>query len=112
MTVVAQKGTVLPLSGKRIKVKAVKIFRYSCHQQYTTEYWTLRDKKECPVFTLLGTNWNNGTNTELFYWNLNNVASNRNCNISDHFTAMYSYVSEVLKTFTIKIRVDSFTLPL
>nr|DAU64973.1 MAG TPA: hypothetical protein [Caudoviricetes sp.] len=51
------------------------------------------------VFTLLGTNWNNGTKSELFYWNLNNVASNRNCNISDHFTALYS-VSEV---FTFEI---------
>lgn len=111
MTVMAQQDTVSSLSGKRIWLKRS---RYSdILATNSTQLNTGRsDIKECPVFTLLGTNWNNGTNTELFYWNLNNVASNRNCNISDHFTAMYSYVSEVLKTFTIKIRVDSFTLPL
>ena len=108
----AQQDTVSSLSGKRIWLKRS---RYSdILATNSTQLNTGRsDIKECPVFTLLGTNWNNGTNTELFYWNLNNVASNRNCNISDHFTAMYSYMSGVLKTFTNKkIRVDSFTLPL
>lgn len=32
--------------------------------------------------TLLGSNANNGTNAEEFYWNLNNVAGNLNANIS------------------------------
>jgi len=30
----------------------------------------------------LGSNWNNGSNTGTFYWNLNNSSSNRNRNIS------------------------------
>lgn len=32
--------------------------------------------------TQLGSNWNNGTNAEPFYWNLNNSVGNRNRNIS------------------------------
>ena len=30
----------------------------------------------------LGANWNNASNASAFYWNLNNVSSNRNRNIS------------------------------
>jgi len=32
--------------------------------------------------TKLGANWNNASNASAFYWNLNNVSSNRNRNIS------------------------------
>ena len=31
---------------------------------------------------VIGSNWNNGTNAEPFYWNLNNSVGNRNRNIS------------------------------
>jgi len=34
------------------------------------------------LVTQLGSNWNNGSNTGTFYWNLNNSSSNRNRNIS------------------------------
>lgn len=40
-------------------------------------------KKEGYI-TQLGRNWNNGSNTSPFYWNVNNVSSNRNRNISAH----------------------------
>ena len=46
--------------------------------------------KVCETLALLGTNWNNGLKASVMYWNLNNVASNRNYNIGDHFTALYS----------------------
>jgi hypothetical protein len=37
----------------------------------------------------LGSNWNNGTNTGAFYWNLNNSSGNRNYNISAHLCTLY-----------------------
>ena len=40
-----------------------------------------------------------GALSGLFFWGLGGVASGRGCNISDHFTALYS-VSEV---FTFEI---------
>lgn len=62
----------------------------------------------CETLTLLGTNWNNGLQASLFYWNLNNVASNRNYNIGDHFTALYSLKkSKVIKTPFVRV----FLLP-
>jgi hypothetical protein len=39
---------------------------------------------QCPVFTHLGGNANNGVNAGVFYWNLNNDSSNRNRNIGAH----------------------------
>ena len=39
-------------------------------------------KIEGKKITQLGSNWNNGTNAEPFYWNLNNSVGNRNRNIS------------------------------
>lgn len=33
------------------------------------------------AFAHVGGNWNNGTNTGLFNWNLNNTSSNTNVNI-------------------------------
>lgn len=40
--------------------------------------------KKKKSFTLLGSNWNNSSNTGSFYWNLNNATSNRNRNIGSH----------------------------
>ena len=40
--------------------------------------------KKGTTITILGGNWNNGLNTSPFYWNVNNVPSNRNRNISAH----------------------------
>ena len=41
-------------------------------------------KKTSIKVTQLGGNWNNGSNTGTFYWNVNNNSSNRNRNISSH----------------------------
>ena len=44
---------------------------------------TIKDEKIIQV-TKLGTNWNNGSNSRLFYLNVNNDSGNRNRNISGH----------------------------
>ncbi len=41
-----------------------------------------RNQKAKIQVTKLGANWNNASNASAFYWNLNNVSSNRNRNIS------------------------------
>lgn len=41
-----------------------------------------KTKKTIWRVAISGTNWNNGTNTSVFYLNLNNSAGNRNRNIS------------------------------
>lgn len=41
-------------------------------------------KLESWLTTQLGSNWNNGTNSGSFYWNVNNTTSNRNRNIGSH----------------------------
>lgn len=42
----------------------------------------MKPKKRKNQVTKLGANWNNGSQSGAFYWNLNNVSSNRNRNIS------------------------------
>lgn len=42
----------------------------------------MKPKSEKNQVTKLGANWNNGSKSGAFYWNLNNVSSNRNRNIS------------------------------
>lgn len=39
---------------------------------------------QCPVFTHLGGNANNGAQTGVFYWNVNNDSGNRNRNRGAH----------------------------
>lgn len=41
-----------------------------------------RNQKAKIQVTKHGANWNNASNASAFYWNLNNVSSNRNRNIS------------------------------
>lgn len=40
--------------------------------------------------TLLGSNWNNGSNASSFYWNLNNSVGNRNRNIGTHLCFIHT----------------------
>ena len=44
---------------------------------------SIKQKNQFQV-TQLGGNWNNGSNTGSFYWNVNNASSNRNRNIGSH----------------------------
>lgn len=45
---------------------------------------SLKTKKSIKPVTKLGSNWNNGSNAGSFNWNVNNISSNRNRNISGH----------------------------
>ena len=70
----------------------------------------------CETLALLGTNWNNGLKASVMYWNLNNVASNRNYNIGDHFTALYSFDFFLLVFRDLSLNINycdyTYTLPL
>ena len=74
----------------------IKAFGYSedCDFMYMTskvggdsnrpvgDYYYVNMSSNNIYIALLGTYWNHGAKSGLFYWNLNNVASHRNCNFS------------------------------
>ena len=51
----------------------------------------LEKREESWLTTILGSNWNNGTNSGSFYWNVNNTTSNRNRNHGSHLVNAESF---------------------
>ena len=76
----------------RVRELVIKSLKWLTHFEPQSNQWESVSHiiEVCETLALLGTNWNNGLKASVMYWNLNNVASNRNYNIGDHFTALYS----------------------
>lgn len=54
-------------------------------------FMILEKREESWLTTILGSNWNNGTNSGSFYWNVNNTTSNRNRNHGSHLVNAESF---------------------